>query len=98
MTCDDETSGLSSCSPDKTFGEGADQSYTATATDAAGNSASDAVSNVDVDTVAPSVSVVLDRSAAASGWFNSATGAPTAVVTCDDEHLRSLVHAGQDLR
>ena len=85
VTCDDETSGLSSCSPDKTFGDGADQSYTATATDAAGNSASDAVSNVDVDTVAPSVSVVLDRAAAASGWFNSATGAPTAVVTCDDE-------------
>ena len=56
------------------------------------------MSDVDVDTVAPSVSVVLDRAAAASGWFNSATGAPTADVTCDDETSGLLVHAGQDLR
>jgi hypothetical protein len=85
FTCSDALSGLDgACPADYTFSDGANQSYDQTIYDLAGNSASDGVSNVDVDTVAPSVAVALDRAADASGWFNISTGAPVAEFTCSD--------------
>jgi hypothetical protein len=83
-TCSDSLSGIDICPADFTFGQGADQSHSGTAYDNAGNSASAGVINVDVDTVAPSISVLLDRATAPTGWFNTSTGAPTAVFTCSD--------------
>ena len=53
-TCGDATSGLDTCSPPSTFGEGSDQSATGTATDVAGNVATAVVLGVDVDLTAPS--------------------------------------------
>ena len=53
-TCGDATSGLDSCSPPSTFGEGAAQTATGTAVDLAGNVGSAVVSGVSVDLTAPS--------------------------------------------
>ena len=52
-TCSDALSGIAHCPAPDTLGEGADQSASGTATDAAGNSASDGVSGIDVDKTAP---------------------------------------------
>ena len=68
-------------------GEGANQSVTNTGScvDKAGNTA-DAVtvSGINIDKTAPTITVALDRAPAASGWFNLATGSPTASFTCSD--------------
>lgn len=54
FTCADVGgSGIASCGPDTTLHEGADQSVTGTAVDRAGNTATDTVSNIDIDTTAP---------------------------------------------
>ena len=53
FACADDTSGVASCSGPFTFGEGADQSATGTATDTAGNSASAGVTGIDVDLSGP---------------------------------------------
>ena len=53
FACSDGTSGVASCSSAFTFGEGADQSTTGAATDAAGNSASADVTGIDVDLTGP---------------------------------------------
>jgi hypothetical protein len=87
FTCSDATSGLvdpPGCPADHSFGEGEDQSHSETVYDNAGNSTTAGVSDVDVDTVLPSISAALDRLAAASGWFNETTGAPKAQFTCSD--------------
>ena len=84
LTCSDALSGIATCPADFAFGDGVDQAHTGTAHDNAGNTGSAGVSNVDVDTVAPSISVALDWAAAASGWFNQVTGAPVAHFTCSD--------------
>jgi hypothetical protein len=55
---------------------------TCTATSAGGTS-SESVT-IKRDATAPSISVALDRSPAASGWFNASTGAPVAQFTCSD--------------
>jgi hypothetical protein len=55
FSCDDSGSGVKSCEGDITLGEGKDQSVTGTATDWAGNTASDAVSGINVDKTAPTV-------------------------------------------
>jgi hypothetical protein len=55
FACADATSGVASCSSPFTFGEGADQSTTGTATDVAGNAASASVTGIDVDLTAPVV-------------------------------------------
>jgi hypothetical protein len=55
FTCSDALSGVASCSSPVTLGEGADQSASGTATDAAGNSASASVSGIDVDLTDPVV-------------------------------------------
>jgi hypothetical protein len=50
FTCADAGgSGIASCAGDSTLGEGGDQSVTGTATDWAGNTATDTVSDVDID-------------------------------------------------
>jgi hypothetical protein len=52
-TCSDALSGIASCPAPDTLGEGANQAPSGTATDVAGNSASDGVSGIDVDKSAP---------------------------------------------
>ena len=85
FTCSDALSGLDgTCPASHLFNDGKDQSYSQNISDLAGNSASAGVSGVNVDTVAPTISVSLDRSAASTGWFNEATGAPVAQFTCSD--------------
>jgi hypothetical protein len=51
--CDDALSGVATCPDPTVLGEGANQSASGSATDNAGNSASDGVSGVDVDKTAP---------------------------------------------
>lgn len=59
FTCDDALSGIEKCSTEgetenvKTFGEGAAQSVTTTAFDLAGNTATDTVSDINIDMTAP---------------------------------------------
>jgi hypothetical protein len=68
--------------------EGAEQSVTntGTCTDKAGNTADSAtVSGINIDKTDPTISAALDKSPAATGWFNIATGAPTVSFTCSDE-------------
>lgn len=85
FTCEDTgSSGLVSCPSDYLFGEGADQSHSGTAYDKAGNNASAGVTNVDVDTIAPSISASVSPARPASGWWNIASGAPKISFTCSD--------------
>jgi len=55
FVCDDSGSGIMTCVGDTTLGEGANQSANGTATDWAGNTATDAVSGINVDKTAPTV-------------------------------------------
>lgn len=77
-------SGLVSCTPASTLGNGADQSVTGTATDGAGNSASATVADIDVDLNAPTISASISPAASGTGWYNIATGAPTVSFSCND--------------
>ena len=72
----DRLSGVAAKTTDKTLGEGANQSVTGTATDAAGNSSSTTVSGIDIDKTAP----VLGGSFS-SGWH---AGDVTVTWTCTD--------------
>lgn len=76
FTCADTGSGIKSCTGDTTLGEGADQSATGTATDFAGNTASDTVSDIDVDKTAPTVGFV-GGPTAGGYYFGSVPGAPS---------------------
>jgi hypothetical protein len=85
FTCSDALSGLAGvCPADHLFGEGAAQAYSQTIYDLAGNNATAGVSDVDVDTVAPTISASLSPVRPASGWWNIASGAPTVTYTCSD--------------
>ena len=53
FTCDDALSGVASCPPAQTLGEGADQSATGTVTDKAGNEATATESDINVDKTPP---------------------------------------------
>jgi hypothetical protein len=67
--------------------EGAGQSVanTGTCADVAGNVADPAtVSGINIDKTAPTIVAALDRAAAATGWFNIATGRPSVTFTCGD--------------
>lgn len=58
---------------------------TVTATDATGNvSAASTPLDVTIDTTAPTISAILDKNPGATGWYNLATGAPTATFTGSD--------------
>lgn len=76
FTATDDRSGVASKTADKVLGQGADQTVTGTATDAAGNSASATVSGINIDKTAP----VLTGSFS-SGWH---TGDVTVAWTCTD--------------
>jgi len=71
FTCSDATSGVVSCPSPYTFGDGADQSHSATVYDNAGNSASDGVTDVDVDLTGPVVTVTPDRAPDHNGWYSA---------------------------
>ncbi len=58
FACADAESDIASCEPDHTFAsEGAGQSYTGTATDNAGNSATATVADVNIDMTAPDITL-----------------------------------------
>lgn len=78
-TCGDATSGLLSCSPPSTFGEGTNLGATGTATDVAGNIGSAAVSGVNVDLTAPSAITLTGTTLVDGGAydFGSVPSAPT---------------------
>ncbi|MFE5670083.1 PxKF domain-containing protein [Agromyces sp. NPDC056523] len=79
--CDDALSGIASCDGDTTIMDGADGGATGTALDLAGNTAEAFVSDIDVDTVAPTIQGSLANATPASGWFNAPV---TVTFTCDD--------------
>ncbi|GGI44964.1 hypothetical protein SAMN04489721_2655 [Agromyces flavus] len=74
FTCADGGSGFQSCGPDTTLGDGADQTYTGTAVDWAGNTATDVVSGINIDSVAPGISATLNPAApdGSNGWYRTA--------------------------
>jgi len=72
FTCDDSLSGVDGgCPAPHAFGEGADQTYSQTIYDLAGNSASTGVSDVDVDLTGPVVTASHIPAANAFGWNNT---------------------------
>jgi alpha-tubulin suppressor-like RCC1 family protein len=84
-TCADQggLSGVASCPSQYKFNQnGANQSYTATASDAAGNSASTTVSNINIDKAAPTVRGAATTAPNAKGWYN---GPVTIHFTCADQ-------------
>ena len=85
FTCFDATSALAEpCPSSVTLGDGEDQSVPGSVTDNAGNSNAAAISDIDVDTTLPTITASISPSAAASGWYNAATGTPTVSFTCSD--------------
>jgi hypothetical protein len=70
FTCGDVLSGIDTCSASKTLGEGANQSATGTASDAAGNTASASVSGINIDKTAPTLIGAPTTSPNANGWYN----------------------------
>src|SRR5207244_4459110 len=62
--------GVSSPAP-QVFGEGFDQTATATVTDLAGNSATATILHINVDKTAPSITASRDIAANANGWNNT---------------------------
>jgi hypothetical protein len=67
--CSDELSGIASCSDEETLtDEGASQQVTGTATDQAGNSATD-VATVSIDRTAPTISGAPATAPNAAGWY-----------------------------
>ncbi|KRE97417.1 hypothetical protein ASG76_01455 [Nocardioides sp. Soil774] len=76
FTATDDRSGVASKTSDKVLAQGANQSVTGTATDAAGNPASVTVTGINVDKTAPVLS-----GAFSNGWH---TGDVTVSWTCTD--------------
>jgi hypothetical protein len=79
-SCSDDTSGVANadCGPDETLsGEGASQSSTGTATDAAGNTASTTVNNINIDKTNPLVSLVGGPADGSEHYFGFVPSAPT---------------------
>jgi hypothetical protein len=75
-SCSDALSGIASCPQPDTLGEGAHQSASGTATDTAGNTASDGVSGIDVDETAPVLTAAYSKA-----WH---TDDVTVTWTCQD--------------
>ena len=82
-TCDDQLplSGLATCSDKVTLTEGENQSVTGTAVDAADNSATATVSNIDIDTTPPSLSGSPTTGPNSADWYR---GDVTVAWTCSD--------------
>ena len=71
FTCSD-LNAVTSCGPNATVStQGANQSVTGTAVDAAGNTASTTVSAINVDVTAPTLTGLPTTAANANGWYNS---------------------------
>ena len=81
FTATDALSGVKTQDRAHTFGEGAAQTATAAATDAAGNSDSVTTSKISVDKTAPTITGVVVGTPNANGWF---TGDVTVEWTCAD--------------
>lgn len=78
FVCSDATSGLAGTCPEAyTFPESANQSHSQTIYDNAGNSASDGVSNIDVDLIAPTIIWNSLINNGDSFYFGSVSIAPT---------------------
>lgn len=84
-TCSDATSGLAAgaCPGSHTFGEGENQSHSGTVSDVAGNSATDGVSDVDVDLTAPGVTWVDGPADESRHYFRSVPAEGTCTATDD---------------
>jgi hypothetical protein len=67
----DMMSGIASCTPSTTIGEGAGQSFTGTCTDKAGNVASVMVPNINVDKTRPVITAEPTTPANENGWHNT---------------------------
>ena len=82
FTCADEGgSGIASCTaPQTVTSEGKDQRVTGTATDNAGNTATDPAT-VNIDTTKPTITAAVDRPANNAGWYKDDV---TVSFTCDD--------------
>ena len=83
FTCDDQIllSGLTSCSGSSTLVEGAGQSVTGTAVDAADNTATTTVRGLDVDLTAPVLTGAATADPNAAGWYR---GDVSVAWTCSD--------------
>jgi len=72
FSCDDELSGLASCTPDQTLSsEGSALSASGTAVDKAGNSSTATVSGIKIDKTAPTISASRLPAPNANGWNNT---------------------------
>ena len=80
-TATDALSGVKTQDHAHIFGEGAAQTFTATATDAAGNSDSVTTPSVSVDKTAPTITGEVLGTPNANGWYD---GDVTVDWTCDD--------------
>ena len=76
--CADNGSGIADCTSDTTLGEAKDQSVTGTATDWAGNTATDVVSGVNVDKTAPTITAV---SGISDYFFGASPGTASCTAT-----------------
>jgi hypothetical protein len=79
--CADALSGIDSCAGPQTLSEGANQSATGAATDAAGNSASDTVGPISIDKTAPTLNGAPLVAANSFGWYNDDV---TVAWSCSD--------------
>jgi hypothetical protein len=70
FACADVLSGVDKCPPGQELGEGANQSASGTAADAAGNTASDGVTDIDVDKSAPTLTGAATNGPNANGWYD----------------------------
>ena len=80
--CDDSLSGISGCSQPVTLGEGANQTATGSATDAAGNSDTASASGINVDKTPPVITGAATTAPNGDGWY---TGDVTIRWTCSDQ-------------
>jgi hypothetical protein len=92
FACADSLSGIDSCSPATTLStDGAAQSASGTAVDAAGNSNSTTVSGINIDQVAPELTVSAPFTA--TGWYS---GPVTVEWACSD-NLSGVVSCPADV-
>jgi hypothetical protein len=80
FACNDALSGVASCSGPVTVGEGANQTVTGTAVDAAGNTSTVSVT-LNVDSTLPTINYALSHQPSLFGWDNTDV---TVTFTCSD--------------
>jgi hypothetical protein len=82
FTCGDALSGVDHCPAPRTLGEGADQSVSGEAADAAGNTATDGIDHINIDKTAPTLNGAPTTAPGADGWY---AGDVTVAWTCHDD-------------